>query len=69
MIYIKKKKKSGLGTSLVVQWLRCHTPNEGGPGSIRGQGTRSRKPQLRVCIRQPKSWYAAIRPSAAKLTK
>ena len=30
-----------MGTSLVVQWLRLHTPNAGGPGSIPGQGTRS----------------------------
>ena len=31
------------GTSLVVQWLRPHTPNAlGGPGSIPSQGTRSR---------------------------
>ena len=29
------------GTSLVVQWLRLHAPNAGGPGSIPGQGTRS----------------------------
>ncbi|TEA34794.1 hypothetical protein DBR06_SOUSAS11910017, partial [Sousa chinensis] len=27
--------------SLVVQWLRLHAPNGGGPGSIPGQGTRS----------------------------
>ncbi|TEA11773.1 hypothetical protein DBR06_SOUSAS6910273, partial [Sousa chinensis] len=27
--------------SLVVQWVRLHTPNAGGPGSIPGQGTRS----------------------------
>ncbi|TEA36710.1 hypothetical protein DBR06_SOUSAS310123, partial [Sousa chinensis] len=26
--------------SLVVQWLRLHAPNAGGPGSIPGQGTR-----------------------------
>ena len=26
------------GTSLVVQWLRLHTPSTGGPGSIPGQG-------------------------------
>ncbi|TEA24199.1 hypothetical protein DBR06_SOUSAS17310001, partial [Sousa chinensis] len=31
--------------SLVVQWLRLHTPNAGGPGSIPGQGTRSHMPQ------------------------
>ena len=29
------------GTSLVVQWIRLHAPNAGGPGSIPGQGTRS----------------------------
>ena len=29
------------GTSLVAQWLRLHTPNAGGPGSIPGQGARS----------------------------
>ena len=28
------------GASLVVQWLRLHTPNAGGMGSIPGQGTR-----------------------------
>ena len=27
-------------TSLVVQWLRLHTPNAGGTGSILGQGTK-----------------------------
>ncbi|TEA23034.1 hypothetical protein DBR06_SOUSAS12510026, partial [Sousa chinensis] len=27
--------------SLVVQWVRLHAPNAGGPGSIPGQGTRS----------------------------
>ncbi|TEA31919.1 hypothetical protein DBR06_SOUSAS8310169, partial [Sousa chinensis] len=34
--------------SLVVQWLRLHAPNTGGPGLIPGQGTRSRMLQLRV---------------------
>ena len=29
------------GTSLVAQWLRLHTPNAGGLGSIPGQGARS----------------------------
>ncbi|TEA34456.1 hypothetical protein DBR06_SOUSAS23310014, partial [Sousa chinensis] len=33
--------KSILRTSLVVQWVRLHTPNAGGPGSIPGQRTRS----------------------------
>ena len=35
------------GTSLVVQWLRLHTPNARGSSPIPGQGTRSRMPQLR----------------------
>ena len=29
------------GISLVVQWVRLHTPNEGGLGSIPDRGTRS----------------------------
>ena len=36
------------GTSLVVQWLRCHTPNAGGPESIPGLGTRSHMLQLKI---------------------
>ena len=51
-IYLEKMKtlikKDTRGTSLVVQWLRLHTPNTGGLGSIPGQGTRSHVPQLRV---------------------
>ena len=35
-------KRHPTGTSLVVQWLRLHAANAGGPGSIPGQGTRSR---------------------------
>ena len=30
-----------MGTSLMVQWVRLHAPNAGGPGSIPGRGTRS----------------------------
>ena len=36
------------GTSLVVQWLRFHTPSAGGLGSIPGQGTRSCMSQLKI---------------------
>ena len=28
----------------MVQWLRLHAPNAGGPGSIPGQGARSHVP-------------------------
>ena len=42
------------GTSLVVHWLRLRSPSAGGPGSIPGQGTRSRIPQLRARMQQLK---------------
>ena len=34
-------KYIAIGTSLVAQWLRPHTPNAGGPGSFPAQGNRS----------------------------
>ena len=37
-----------LGTSLMVQWLRFHTPNTGGTRSIPSQGTRSHTMQLKI---------------------
>ena len=47
-------KKERPGTSLVVQWLRLHTPNEGSPGLTPGQGIRSHIPQLRAHVPQLK---------------
>ena len=41
------KEPQGGGTSLVVQGLRLHAPNVGGPDSIPGQGNRSHMPQLK----------------------
>ena len=41
------KDQESVGTSLVVQWLRFHTPSAGGPGLIPSQRTRSHVPQLR----------------------
>ena len=38
MLFVYIFEKSG--TSLVVQWLRLHTPNAGDPGSTPGQGTK-----------------------------
>ena len=47
----KKPKKGDSrgrgGTSLVVQWLRPHTPNAGGLASIPDQERRSHMLQLR----------------------
>ena len=47
-------------TSLVVQWLRLHAANAGGPGWIPGQGTRSRMAQLSVHVLQ-KIPHAAVK--------
>ena len=49
------------GTSLVVQRLRCHIPNAGGPGSISGQGTRSHMLQLRDYMSQLKVPHAVTK--------
>ena len=35
-------------TSLVVQWLRLHAPNAGGPVSITDRGTVPHMPQLKT---------------------
>ncbi|TEA32578.1 hypothetical protein DBR06_SOUSAS4910067, partial [Sousa chinensis] len=34
--------------SLMVQWLRLHAPNTGGPALVPGQGTRSCMLQLKI---------------------
>ena len=47
-------RKNPVGTALVVQWLRLCAPNAGGPGSIPGQGTRSRMLQLKARMLQLK---------------
>ena len=46
-------------TSLVVQWLKVHTPNAGGLGSIPDQGTRSHLVQLNI-LNATKTWYSQI---------
>ena len=42
--------KEMLGTSLVVQWLRLCPLNAGVLRSIRGWGTGSRMPQLKISL-------------------
>ena len=51
------------GTSLVVQWLRLHTSNEGAPGSIPDQGAGSHMLQLRVfhMLQLKKSYMLQLR--------
>ena len=48
------------GTSLVVQWLKLHSPNAGGPDSIPGQGIRSHMPQLKILHVAAKTWCSQI---------
>ena len=49
----------------MVLWLRLWAPNAGGMNLIPGLGTRSQKPQLRVCLPQLQILHAEIktRPS------
>ena len=63
IIITQNRKKSlvgMMGMSLVVQWLRCHTPSAGGPGSIPGQGSRFHMQQLSVCMPQLKILLSQI---------
>ena len=63
-------------TSLVVQWLRLHAPNAGGPGSTPGQETRSymlQQKSLHATTKDPtcynedrKSHVLQVRPRVAK---
>ena len=46
-----------LGTILVVQWLRLHTPNAGGPGFNPDQETRSHMQQIRHGTAKSKNKY------------
>ena len=58
-----------VGTSLVVQWLRLHSPNAGGLSSIPGQGTRSHTLQLRVWVPQLKIPCAASKAWCSRINK
>ena len=53
----------------MVQRLRLCTPNAGGPGSIPGQGTRSHRLQLRVCMLQLKITHAATKTWHSQINK
>ena len=61
-------------TSLVVQWVRPHTPNAGGQGSIPGWGTSvttksSHAATKRAYMPQRRSHMPQLRPRAAKINK
>ena len=66
------------GTSLVVQWVRLHTPDAGGPGSIPGRETRSgmhattgspRAATKKSRCRSYRSCVPQLRPGATKINK
>ena len=54
-------KNQAEGEFPVVQWLRLHTPNIGGPDLIPGQRPRSHMLQPRVHKLQPKTLNAAMK--------
>ena len=54
------------GDFLVVQWLRLHAPNAGGPGSIPALGNRSCMPQLKILHAAAKTWQNHINQSVIK---
>ena len=53
----------------MVQWLRLHAPNAGGPGSIPGQGTKSHMLQLRVRMPQLKVPRATTKTQHSQINK
>ena len=59
LLEMNKEQEQCLGTPLVGQWLRPHTPSAEGLSWIPDQGTRSHMPQLRVHTLQ-------LRPGATK---
>ena len=60
-----------VGTSLVVQWLRLHTPKAGAWDLIPGHGTGSHRPQLNshAATKNPNVSMQTEDPSAAKKTQ
>ena len=66
---MEKNIKGLLGTSLVIQWLRLHTPNAGDPGSIPGQETGSHMLQLRVHMPQVKTPCDTTKPQHSQINK
>ena len=55
------RKNQRIWTSLVVQWLRLHTPNAGRLGSIPAWGTGSRMLQLKILPMATKILSAAAK--------
>ena len=67
--YVWLYKNVCRGTSLVVQWLRLHAPNAGGPGSIPGQETRSWMQQLKIPHAATKILHAETKTRCSQINK
>ena len=57
------------GAFLVVQWLKLHAPNAGGPSSIPGQGTRSHMLQLNILYAASKMPLVTIKIWHTQISK
>ena len=60
-------RRRSWGTSLAVQWLRCHTPNARGLGLILGQQTRLHILRLRVHRWQLKVLHATTKIQCSQI--
>ena len=56
-----------MGTSLVVCWLGIHALNARVLGLIPGQGTRSRRLQLRALMLQPKILHLTTKTQRSQI--
>ena len=65
----KGLETASAGTHLVVQWLRLHAPNAGGPGSVPSQGTRLLMLQLRAHMLRLKILHAAAKMPSAQCSQ
>ena len=61
------RKHQRIWTSLVVQWLRLHTPNAGHLGSVPGWGAGSRMPQLKILHMATKILRAAAKTQRGQI--
>ena len=69
MLWSMRSQRVGHDLANEQQKIRLHAPNAGSPGSIPVQGTSSHRPQLRVCMLQPKIPRAATKTQHSQINK
>ena len=52
----------------MVHWLRLHTPNAGGLGSIPGWGTRSHMPQIKILYAATETQQSQIKNTSVQFS-